>query len=197
MIHALWGCQVLKEVWWEEPCLRNQLAMQFVDFRDLWLGITSNNDHSLAERFAYVSWSIWHNRNALILKISCIPYNKIYADMQDHFKEFRSAKVSTKLVSQDSMVQSTNSEPIHWKPPRSPYCKINFDGALFQDQKMAGIGVVIRNSGGHVIGALSDRIHLPATVDDVEALACRKAISYALELSVEKVVLEGDSDIII
>ena len=23
VIHALWGCQVIKEVWWEEPCLRN------------------------------------------------------------------------------------------------------------------------------------------------------------------------------
>ena len=57
--------------------------------------------------------------------------------------------------------------------------------------------MVIRNSGGHVIGALSDRIFLPATVDEVEALACRKAISFALELGVEKVVLEGDSDIII
>ena len=131
VIHALWGCQVLKEVWWEEPYLRNQLAAQFVDFRDLWLGIISNNDHSLAERFAYVSWSIWHNRNALRLKTSCIPYKKIYADLQDRFKEFRSAKISTKLVSQDSMVQPTNSEPILWKPPRSPFCKINFDGALF------------------------------------------------------------------
>ena len=76
VIHALWGCQVLKEVWWEEPYLRNQLAAQFVDFRDLWLGITINNDHSLAERFAYVLWSIWHNCNALRLKIPCIPYKK-------------------------------------------------------------------------------------------------------------------------
>ena len=62
---------------------------------------------------------------------------------------------------------------------------------------MAGIGVVIRNSGGQVIGAISDRINPPATVDDVEALACRKAISFALELGVEKVVLEGDSETII
>ena len=62
---------------------------------------------------------------------------------------------------------------------------------------MAGIGVVIRNSGGLVIGALPDRINLPATVDDVEALTCRKAISLALELGVEKTVLEGDSETII
>ncbi|XP_050285282.1 uncharacterized protein LOC126724898 [Quercus robur] len=169
----------------------------FLDFRDLWLGITSNNDHSLADRFAYVAWSIWHNRNALRLKTPCIPYKKIYAGMQDRVKEFHSAKSSTKLANHDSMVQPIISEPTHWKPPRNPFCKINFDGALFQDQKMASIGVVIRNPGGHVIGALSDRIFLPATVDEVEALACRKAISFALDLGVENVVLEGDSKIII
>lgn len=85
-IHALWGCQVLKEVWWEEPCLRNQLAVQFVEFRDLWIGI--------AERFAYVACSIWHNRNATKMKTTCIPYNKIYGDMLDRFKEYQSAQQS-------------------------------------------------------------------------------------------------------
>ncbi|XP_050278447.1 uncharacterized protein LOC126720005 [Quercus robur] len=95
------------------------------------------------------------------------------------------------------MAQPIISEPTLWKPPQSPFCKINFDDAVFQDQKMAGIGVVIRNPNGHVIGALSDRIFLPATVDEVEALACRKAISFALDLGVENVVLEGDSKTII
>lgn len=72
------------------------------------------------------------------------------------------------------MVQMSNSAPIHWKPPRSPYCKINFDDAIFQDLQMAGIGVVIRNSSGQVMGALSDRINLPSAVDNVEAIACKK-----------------------
>nr|POE83782.1 hypothetical protein CFP56_06104 [Quercus suber] len=117
--------------------------------------------------------------------------------MLDRLKEYRAAQDSTKVASQDFMVQSPNSTPTHWKPPRSPFCKINFDGAIFQDRKMASIGVVIRNSGGHVIGALSDRINLPATVDDVEALACRKAISFALELGLANVVFEGDSETII
>ena len=117
--------------------------------------------------------------------------------MHDRVKEFRTAKSSTKLTNHDSMVQPIISEPTLWKPPCSPFCKINFDGALFQDQKMAGIGVVIRNPNGHVIGALSDRIFLPAIVDEVEALACRKAISFALDLGVENVILEGDSMTII
>ena len=38
---------------------------------------------------------------------------------------------------------------------------------------MAGIGVVIRNSSGQVIGALSNRINLPLAIDDVEAIAYR------------------------
>ena len=117
--------------------------------------------------------------------------------MLDRFKEYRSAYDSTMFESQDLLVQPSRSDPIHQKPPRSPYCKINFDGAIFQDLNMAGISVVIRNSDGQVIGTLSDKINLPASVNDVEALACRKAISFALELGVENVVLERDSETII
>ena len=58
VIHSLWGCPVLKEIWWEEPCLRQQLYTQFVDFRDLCLGVTNIEDQHLAERFAFVAWSI-------------------------------------------------------------------------------------------------------------------------------------------
>ena len=114
VIHLLWGCQVLKEVWWEEPCLRNQLAMQFVDFRDLWIGIANNNERFLVELFANVAWIIWHNRNATRLKTTYIPYNKIYGDMLDCFQEYQSAQDPTKTTNSDSMVQTSNSAPIHW-----------------------------------------------------------------------------------
>ena len=62
---------------------------------------------------------------------------------------------------------------------------------------MVGIGVVIINSSGQVIGALSDIIHLPSAIDDVEAIAFRRAISFAMEIGVEEVVFEGDSETII
>ena len=63
----------------------------------------------------------------------------------------------------------------------SPLLKVNFDGALFMDTSHAGISAVIRDLAGKVIGALSERIALPTTVDDVEALACRRAIEFAME----------------
>lgn len=41
------------------------------------------------------------------------------------------------------------------------------------------MGVVIRDHEGNMIEALSERIALPPSVEDVEALACRRAISFA------------------
>ena len=36
--------------------------------------------------------------------------------------------------------------------------KINIDGAVFADQKVAGVGALIRDEEGNVIGALSKKI---------------------------------------
>ena len=70
----------------------------------------------------------------------------------------------------------------HWVPLDLPFYKANFDGALFRDSSSAGIGVVVRDFEGNVIGALFERIGLPASVVEVEALACRRAVSFAIEI---------------
>ena len=85
----------------------------------------------------------------------------------------------------------------YWTPPQTARFKANFDGAVFMDSQMAGIGVVIKDSGGHVTGTLSERLFLPSTVDDMEAVACKKAISFALNLGLDNVVFEGDSETVI
>lgn len=55
---------------------------------------------------------------------------------------------------------------------------------------------MIRDSGGRIQGALLDKLVLPRTVEEVEALACKTAMRYALELGFEEVVFEGDSETI-
>ena len=49
---------------------------------------------------------------------------------------------------------------------------------------------------GRVCGALSDKTVLPVTVKEVEAIACRKAIPFAIQLGLANVVFEGDSETI-
>ena len=80
-----------------------------------------------------------------------------------------------------------------WKPPSLGLFKINFDGATFESLNQAGIGVVIKDEHGLVIAALSQRIPLPSSVSMVEALAARRALIFAQEISIFSVEVEGDS----
>ena len=81
-------------------------------------------------------------------------------------------------------------------PPDLPFYKANFDRALFKGSSSAGIGVV-RDFKGNVIRALSKWIGLPPSEVEVEALACRRAIYFAIEIGLQEVVSEGDSETII
>nr|POE98906.1 hypothetical protein CFP56_65660 [Quercus suber] len=94
------------------------------------------------------------------------------------------------------IIQCSNEQ---WLPPSPNQYKANSDGAIFRDSGSAGLGVVVRDSKGMVIAVLSllKRITLPPTVEDVEALACRRAISFSIELGLQDVISEGDSEIVL
>ncbi|KAK7825535.1 hypothetical protein CFP56_033028 [Quercus suber] len=49
-----------------------------------------------------------------------------------------------------------------------------------------------RDHSGHVIAALSQKIGLPRSVEMAEALATRRAVEFARELSLFDVIVEGD-----
>ena len=109
--------------------------------------------------------------------------------MCDRLQEFQAAQ-------ELAIPEQIPAGPTHWSPSQRTQSIVNYDGALFHDTKQAGIGVVVRNSGGTIQGALSDRCCLPMTVDEVEALACRLAVHNAIQLGLEEAVFEGDSETI-
>ncbi|XP_075665322.1 uncharacterized protein LOC142634981 [Castanea sativa] len=88
------------------------------------------------------------------------------------------------------------STRLRWLPPIPLSYKVNFDGAVFKELGAAGLGVVIRDSEGLVIGALAERIPIPNFAATVEALACRRAILFAKEMSIFEATFEGDAEMI-
>ena len=84
-----------------------------------------------------------------------------------------------------------------WRPPDPQCFKVNFDAALFRRSNLAGIGIIARNHDGEAVGALSSPIPMAQSVADLEALACLKAVQFALEIGLTRVVFEGDSAVII
>lgn len=84
-----------------------------------------------------------------------------------------------------------------WTPLPLHGYKVNFDGALFERENRADLGVIIGNQDGLVMASLSEVVLLPSTVIEVETLASRWAVEFALELGFDNIVLEGDLKVLI
>ncbi|KAK4413712.1 hypothetical protein Salat_2784000 [Sesamum alatum] len=82
--------------------------------------------------------------------------------------------------------------PTCWLHPPAGAIKINFDGATFNPTHEKGISVVARDSFGNCIPWISHRLSRPASPLIAEALAAREAISLALSLGLNRVIMEGD-----
>ena len=87
--------------------------------------------------------------------------------------------------------------PDTWIAPGAHSYKLNFDGATFVEDGTARIGVVIHNEAGLVMASLFQRIPLPTLVIEVEALAARRAMEFALKFGFDNVTLEGDSEALV
>lgn len=82
-----------------------------------------------------------------------------------------------------------------WKPPDPYELKTNFDGAIFDDLSAAGMGVVVRNSQGEILAALSGKIPIPSSVLMVETLAARRAVLFIHELGMHSSSFENDLEV--
>ena len=90
-------------------------------------------------------------------------------------------------------------DPIHvpaqqtWQPPPGSLFKLNFDGACFDDGAHSGYGAVIRNEKGEVMAAIAVRGGVVHDSEEVEVMACRKALEFAIDAGFTKIILEGDN----
>ncbi|XP_023917456.1 uncharacterized protein LOC112029003 [Quercus suber] len=122
---------------------------------------------------------------------SALNYHQIWARVEVHLLEFKSAKVRERRA----VAESTSA--VRWRPPSPNHYKINFDEAIFFNVGATGLGVVIRDSCGRVIGFLAKRVPLPTSTTTVEALACRRVLLFAKELACVDTAFERDAELII
>ena len=68
-----------------------------------------------------------------------------------------------------------------WKPPLPSVYKLNFDAAVFSGLDRSGFGAVVRNDKGEVMAAMSAKGPSVFCSEEVELLACRKAIEFGTD----------------
>ena len=85
------------------------------------------------------------------------------------------------------------SNRVTWKPPSHSAYKLNFDAAVLTSLDRFGCGAVLRNDKGEVMVAMSAKGLAVHFSEEVEFLACKKAIEFAMDVGFSELVIEGDN----
>uniref|UniRef100_A0A2N9FN80 Protein kinase domain-containing protein n=1 Tax=Fagus sylvatica TaxID=28930 RepID=A0A2N9FN80_FAGSY len=192
-LHALWQCKAIKKAWQTFSWGRRLYETPYLDFLDLLHRCTQILSPTELQLFSMVSWLIWYHRNRLRLQQPTDPITQIAPQAQQLLTEFANGQEQLPMP----LIQPRSPEAIKWQPPTPGRYKVNYDGAIFSNTNEAGLGVIIRNDQGEVMGSLCQRIPFPHSVEAVEASAARYAIQFAKDLGIMKIDLEGDSKIIV
>ncbi|GLJ16236.1 hypothetical protein SUGI_0272570 [Cryptomeria japonica] len=113
---------------------------------------------------------------------------------------FRSMEKNWLLVTPTQLpklsVKKGNRKHIRWRAPPMGWLKLYFDGACHGNPVVSGFGVVIRNSEGKILlgsyGAMG-----VATNNEAEIWALLEALKLCVTNKMTKIVIEGDSLVII
>ena len=186
-LHALWQCPELDPVWDNAELWGFRSSVQFLDLKELWSWLIMQKKD--VELFAATVWMIWNQRNRVRLNLPAESLHQLAHTARTWLLEFQRRNV----VRAPQVQQGTRRARSRWKPPRSEFLKINYDGAIFPNENKSGIGVVIRDGDGEVIASCSKLLHQAYSSREVEAMAAVTALSLASDIGVQQAILEGDS----
>lgn len=167
-IHALWECEVARDIWASSVVKLQKFVVGQQDVIQLFEELLVRLEVEELELFLVQAWFIWNQRN-LVLHRGVLQAPKLLNKRaEDFLTEFHQAQVYLGIA---TTAKSAN----HWQPPPVSKFKLNFDAVLFTDLGCLGMGVIIRNEKGEVMGAKSAKG--PRVTDSLEAevLACRNA----------------------
>ncbi|KAL0001579.1 hypothetical protein SO802_015360 [Lithocarpus litseifolius] len=133
------------------------------------------------------AWFIWNQRNAILHGGQMRDSKSLNQRAVEYLDEFQNVQTH---------INFTHTKPQNrqkWKPPVSQLYKLNFDAAVFAGTQSSRFGVVIRNSASELMAAMSVKGPSVSCSEEAEALACRKALEFAVESGFTEIIIEGDN----
>ncbi|KAL5560757.1 hypothetical protein UlMin_036968 [Ulmus minor] len=124
------------------------------------------------ELLCVLLWRIWFRRNKWTHEKIWLDDNSCLAWAQQHLEDFKTA----------SNKQTIPHIPIAahpWKPPAMGMVKINTDAAWCNRTKKFGLGVVIRDHSGSILGSAATPVSSSVSVDVAEGWALERGARLA------------------
>ncbi|XP_042988748.1 uncharacterized protein LOC122316282 [Carya illinoinensis] len=90
-------------------------------------------------------------------------------------------------------IPTRNTEVAKWRKPTKGKYKLNWDASINDSRGLIGIGAIIRDSYGRVLGTLRARRNMKLSPFAAEAYALMTTVLFSKEAGLSEVHLEGDS----
>ncbi|KAG6692602.1 hypothetical protein I3842_10G122900 [Carya illinoinensis] len=132
--HASWNCEATCDVWSQASRPIQKLSLDGSYFKEIWMQMSVKLPQTLLEEAGLIVRLIWTRRNEFV-----------------HGKDFRHPN----SIADQTAITTENSERTQkWKSPPEGMYKMNWDAAINQPMGLIGIGGLIRDSKGQVLGSL-------------------------------------------
>ncbi|PRQ51726.1 putative ribonuclease H-like domain-containing protein [Rosa chinensis] len=127
---------------------------------------------------------IWKERNQRVWNSKILELDQLFFQAASGFSLFTSLCLGRS--------SNTKRASTAWYPPPAGWFKANLDGAFDSSTNMGGIGVVVRDSEGLIVGGTCCRVSSVSAPIVVEALAGRVACAWAVEFKHAPIIFESD-----
>ncbi|XP_071921814.1 uncharacterized protein [Coffea arabica] len=142
------------------------------------------------ELVAVILWNLWNNRNGAVFDGSYKDPLSLVSFSLHFLSQFREANRNPMAAEHTTAIQQSILS--QWKRPPAGYVKANFDGAIFVEGDISGIGVVIRDAEGNFMAGLAKQIPGIFAPEVIESYAAKAAVELLLDLHLPMIILEGD-----
>ncbi|MBA0655192.1 hypothetical protein Goklo_007700 [Gossypium klotzschianum] len=151
--------------------------------------VTPLTHQSRCNVIAIAFWALWFNRSSIYHEGAGKNAHGVISFIKAYITEIDRLENAT-----STMHFSVDKK---WEPPVGDVLKLNFDASFQQDTNRSVSGVIVRNAKGLIMAACT---HLNEYImDSTMAVACAylQSITFAEDLGFRKIIVEGDSLIVI
>jgi hypothetical protein len=191
VLHILWDCPSSQDVWGVSARNIQKSCTDFRSFMEVMEYLMDRCNKEELGLFAVTAKKIWARRNAVIHE----------EDFQHPNILVREAREALELASGQENEDTGTTTPsinvvetqVKWRPPPFGCYKLNWDVALDFQNKLMGIGVVVRDHQGEIMAALRRRVTCSPAPIQAESAGALAAAEFSRDLGLQDLILEGDS----